>query len=99
MALQKEVRFELEKRARPADIDSEAEEDEDDVIRLLDDSEALELVEFDPKVDPTDSWDPPHSMATFLDKHFNWSLSDAEKEAILKDFPKPKSSALTEEKG
>ena len=53
MALQKEVRFELEKRARPADIDSEAEEDEDDVIRLLDDSEALELVEFDPKVDPT----------------------------------------------
>ena len=34
-------------------------------------------------------------MATFLDKHFNRSLSDAEKEAILKDFPKPKSSALT----
>ena len=28
-------------------------------------------------------------MTTFLEKHFNWPLSDAEREAIMKDFPKP----------
>ena len=35
------------------------------------------------------SWEPPKSMAGFLEKHFNRCLEDSEKEAILKDFPKP----------
>ena len=52
--------------------------------------EALELVEFDPK----DTWDPPDAMASFLQKHFNRSLEEGEKEAILKDFPKPNCKAL-----
>ena len=34
-------------------------EEEEDSITLLDESEALELVEFDPKVKPSDTWEPP----------------------------------------
>ena len=32
------------------------EEAEEDAIDLLDEAEALELVEFDPSVEPKDSW-------------------------------------------
>ena len=60
----------------------------------IDESEALELVEFDPSVYPKDSWEAPKSMTNFLEKHFNRSLSDSEREAIMKDFPKPNCEAL-----
>lgn len=46
--------------------------------------EALELIEFDPSVDPTAS---QSHMLSFLEKHFNRSLTDEEREAILKEFP------------
>lgn len=68
---------------------------EDDVINLLDESEALELVEFDPSVNPKDSWEPPKPIASFLDKHFNRALTDSEREAIMKNFPKPVCEAMT----
>ena len=45
---------------------------EEDCVDLLDEAEALELVEFDPSVEPKDR-----------------SLADGEREAIMKDFPKP----------
>ena len=61
----------------------------EDPIDLLTEAEALELVEFDPSVTPENSWKPPEHMAQFLSKHFNRCLSDAEREAILKDFPRP----------
>ena len=32
------------------------EEYDEDVVDLLDEAEALELIEFDPKVDPKDTW-------------------------------------------
>lgn len=69
-------------------------EDDEDSVQLLDDAEALELVEFDPSVEPKDSWSPPQAMLSFLEKHFNQSLEDVEREAILKDFPKPLCKAL-----
>ena len=72
---------------------SKAGEDED-VIDLLEESEALEMVEFDPSVSPKDSWEPPKAMADFLGKHFNRALSDNEREAIMKDFPKPGCNAM-----
>ena len=50
---------------------------------LLDEAEALELVEFDPKVNPEDTWE-----------HFNRSLSNEEPEAIMKDFPQPNCDAV-----
>jgi hypothetical protein len=49
----------------------------------------LELVEFDPKVKPAGRWEPPKTIRNFLEKHFNKSLSEEERESIMKDFPKP----------
>ena len=63
--------------------------EEEDVIDPLDEEEALELVEFDPKVESKDTWPPPKATRSFLEKHFNKSLSEEEREAILKDFLKP----------
>ena len=71
-----------------------ADASEEDPIHLLSDSEALELVEFDPSVTPENSWKPPAHMDQFLAKHFNRCLTDAEREAILKDFPRPDVDAL-----
>ena len=49
--------------------------DEDlDSIQLLDESEALELVEFDPSVEQKGAWVPPQVIVTFLEKHFNRAL-------------------------
>ena len=45
------------------------QEEEEDMIDLLDESEALEMVEFDPKVKPADTWEPPQSICSFLNKH------------------------------
>ena len=65
---------------------------------LLDEAEALELVEFDPKVNPKDTWEPPQVIATFLERHFNQSLSNEEWEAIMKDFPRPNYDAVVTSK-
>lgn len=73
---------------------SREEEMEEDVIDLLEDSEALELVEFDPRVKPTDTWEPPQSIKAFLGKHFNKALTEEEREAIIKDFPRPSAEAV-----
>ena len=62
---------------------------EEDIVDPLSDTEALEMVEFDPKVDSEDKWVPPKLMMTFLEKHFKRCLLTDEREAILKDFPKP----------
>jgi len=58
------------------------EEPDEDVVDLLDESEALELIEFDPSVDPKDTWKAPQVMTTFLEKHFKRSLSPEEPENI-----------------
>ena len=65
------------------------EEEETDTISLLDEAEALELIEFDPQVKPAGTWEPPKTIRTFLERHFNKGLSKEEREAIMKDFPKP----------
>ena len=67
---------------------------EEDLVELLDDSEALELVEFDPSVDSKDAWTPSHAISSFLEKHFNCALTEEEREAIMKDFPKPACSVM-----
>ena len=67
---------------------------EEDCVDLLDEAEALELVEFDPSVEPKESRTPPKVIESFLEKHFNRSLADGEREAIMKDFPKPLSGSL-----
>ena len=74
---------------------TEKPQDVEDTIDLLDELEALEMVNFDPSVSLKDSWEPPRSMVSFLERQFNRSLSDLEREAIMKDFPKPNCEALT----
>jgi len=73
---------------QPRDLSNE------DVVELLSDSEAQEFTEFDPAVEPQGMWDPPTAMASFLERHFNHSLSEKEKEAIMTDFPRPNCSVL-----
>ena len=38
------------------------DQDEEDTVQLLDEAEALELVEFYPSMDPKDTWEPPSAM-------------------------------------
>lgn len=47
-------------------VESEEESENEDVVQLLDRAEALELVEFDPTVDPKDSWKPSQMILSFL---------------------------------
>lgn len=61
-----------------------------DQVNLLTESEALDLVEFDPSVEPEDAWQPPKQMDSFLESH----LTTAERKAIMKDFPKPGCKSL-----
>ena len=75
--------------------DNDTDDQESDVVTLLDEAEALELVEFDPAVTPKNSWKPPKPIVTFLEKHFNKSFSEEERESIMKDFPKPDCGVLT----
>ena len=65
-----------------------------DVINLLEDSEALEFMEFDPTVEMLTTWCATNVMLSFLKKHFNHCLTDDEKAAILTDFPKPNATIL-----
>lgn len=62
------------------------EEREEDVVDLQDEAEAMELVECDPKVKPSGTWEPPQAIHSFLDKHFNRSLTEEKREAMMKDF-------------
>lgn len=75
--------------------ESQSQDQEEDRVELLSEGEALEFIEFDPTVDPKDSWKAPSTMTLFLEKHFNRSLSDDEREAIMKDFPRSHCDALT----
>ena len=50
------------------------DEAEEDSIQLVDDAESLELIEFDPSIEPKGTWDPPPAMANFLEELFNWTL-------------------------
>ena len=84
------------KRRREDGRESETEDDLDgeDTVHLLDEHEALEFVEFDPSVQANDKWQASEPMSAFLDKHFNRSLSEEEREAIMQDFPKPNCDVL-----
>ena len=75
--------------------DSDEETEDGDVVQLLDQAEALELIEFDPTVDPKDTWKSPQVIQAFLEKHFNCSLSGDERVSILKDFPKPQCGVMS----
>ena len=60
--------------------------DEDDIIDLLDDAEALEFVQFDPSVQDENAWEARKVINTFLEKYSLHPLAPEEREAIKKDF-------------
>ena len=56
----------------------------------------LELMEFDPTVDTKDAWKPdPQTIQAFLEKHFNRSLPEEERSAIMKAFPKSQCGVMS----
>lgn len=69
---------------------------ESDVVDLLGEQEATQFreLEFDPKVKDDTAWQPTEAMLKFLEKHFNQSLTEEERKAILNDFPIPKCNVL-----
>ena len=70
----------------------ESENDEDeDIIDLLDESEVLELVQSNPTVLEENAWEEGETINVFLEKHFRQSLVP---DAIKMDFPKPACTAL-----
>ena len=52
-----------------------------DLVELLDDSKALEFVEFNPTVEVPTAWTPSETMVSFLEKNFNHCLPDSERNA------------------
>lgn len=56
--------------------------------------EDKEYGEFDPKIKDDESWQPPDTMASFLEEYFNQCLEAKEQEAILNDCPKPQCDVL-----
>ena len=72
----------------------EGSQDDQDVVQLLDEREALEFAEVYPTVQPIDTWPAPKPMTAYLNKHFNRFRTGKEREAIMDDFPKPDCDAL-----
>ena len=67
---------------------------ESDVVSLLDDIEAEQFREFDPEVKDPKSWQPPSTVIKYLDKHFNKTLSETNRQAILSEYPVPDCAAV-----
>ena len=74
--------------------EGEKEEEEEDVVDLLDESETLELVQFDPTVGGDNTWEAGEAIDDFLQKYFKRTLQPEEREAIMRDFPKPNCQSL-----
>jgi len=71
-----------------------SEGEDEDTLYLLDEGEALELMEYDPTVVSGDSWEAGEVIDTFLTKYFSKALEDDEIDKIMEDFPKPNCAAL-----
>ena len=67
---------------------------EDDVLELLDDEEAREFTDFNPTVNNDNDWDAGEVINAFLKKHFGKAVTADERQAIMKDFPKPSCRVL-----
>lgn len=80
----------------PDNDEGENEEvtDSETIIEPLDPEEAKEFQDFDPKLKNQETWQPPTSMTSFLEKYFNQCLEAEERQAILDDFPKPQCDVL-----
>ena len=60
---------------------------------LLDEDEALELVQFEPAVNE-DTWNACETINSFIKKAFSTEISPTSRDGIMKDYPKPRNEAL-----
>ena len=65
-----------------------------DFVDLLDKEESLELVQFDPTVPDENAWEAGEIINSFIEKHFNHTITAEERDAIMKDFLKSSCTAL-----
>ena len=70
------------------------EANEEDYVVLLDEAELLELVKFDTMVEDENMWEAGKIINSFIEKHFKRTMTMEEREAIMKDFPKPSCPSL-----
>ena len=69
--------------------EAEGENNEEDILYLLDDAEALELVQYDPSVQDKTAWETNETINTFLEKIFLHPLVLAEHNGVKNDCIKP----------
>ena len=74
--------------ALPSTSGPQEQQNEEDVIEHLSETESLVMLQLNPNVAAEENWVSSQSVATFLEKHFERCLSSEERETILKDFPK-----------
>lgn len=80
-------------RKKPAS-NEESEVSDHDSIDLLHEAEALEMVEVDHLSTQRALGDAPKLIESFIEKHFNCSLSELERKATMKDLLKPSCKVL-----
>ena len=73
---------------------SQGQEEEEDYVDLLDEGESLELIQFDPTVEDENARDAGEIINSFVEKHFKRTITAEEREAIMRDFPKPTYPAI-----
>ena len=67
----------------------QVDREDNDVLELLDDEEAQEFKDFNPAVNNKNDWDTGEVINAFLKKHFGKAITAEERQAIMKDFPRP----------
>ena len=75
-------------------LQGQDDEIDEDFGELLDEEESLELVQFDPTVPDENAWEAGEIINSFIEKHFNHTITAKERDAIMKDFPKPSCTAF-----
>ena len=75
-------------------VQGQEEGEEEDYLDLLDEDEALELVQFEPVVDDDDAWKACDTINNFIKKSFTQVITPTARDGIMKDYPKPKIEAL-----
>ena len=69
------------------------EGEEKDYVHLLDEEEALELVQFEPAVEE-DTWNTCETINSFIKKAFSAEISSTTRDGIIKDYSKPRNEAF-----
>ena len=70
------------------------QEEEEDVVKFLDEQEAMKFSQFDPEVSDNNTWYAGEDVNTFLQKNFNQTIKSLSCDKIMNNFPKPTCQVL-----